>query len=413
MSKTNPIFIISGKSPLSGFGGGYSTFSRNLGKTLTKLGFQVYIVALGDANAQKATDFGTLVTVKATIASFNVTALPGLPWFSYKFSIAIKKIMSEYPNGTKAIIWGIGPWGFAGWILKSFFRYPIVHINNYFTTTKHEWKGSLQAVTLQDYGVFIWLKFLLIYHTVVRFLTLLEYFVLSSSDSIVTNYQSTESILTEQFSIPKNKFIRTPFPIEAYIRISNKKHTTARTVNLPKQYILFLSRHDPRKGVNVLLHAAKILSDKKIMMPVIIAGTGELYEANKRLAKKLKLGPYVRFIGFVQDPTPLMQHATIFCLPTFEEGAGALIINEAMSYKLPIVTTSCDGICEDIENGTSGLLVPMGNTQSLANALESVITSPSLRRKLSQGAFRSFLKLNNQKRIRQDIFGVLHKVINH
>ena len=379
----------------------------NLAKPPTTLGFPVYIIALGEAETHTKTDFGTLVTVNSSLLSFNVTALPGLPWFSYKFSLAIRSIMREYPS-VKPIIWGIGPWGLAASFLKIFFRTPIVHINSYFTTTKHEWRRSLQALSVSDYGLLIPTKFFLIYHTIVRFLTVLERIVLSTSDVIVTNYLSTERILTEQFSKSKNKFIRTPFPIEAYIR-SSKNKKIADPIQLPKQYILYLSRHDPRKGVNVLLHAAKILKNRGTLIPLLIGGTGELYLAHQRLSKKLGLDRWVTFMGFVPDATQLMRHATLFCLPTLEEGAGALIINEAMSYKLPIVTTLCDGIVEDIKNETSGLLVPMGNPQALARALERLIHSPSLRQKLSRNAYTQYKYTNNQTKIKEDIYRVLQK----
>jgi len=315
--------------------------------------------------------------------------------------------MAQYPS-VKPILWGIGPWGLAASFLKIFFRDRIVHINSYFTTTKHEWSRSLKALSIQDYGLLVHVKFFVIYHTIVRLLTLLERVVLLTSDTIVTNYQSTERILMQQFHIPKNKFIRTPFPIEAYIR-SNKKVPRVAPVHLPKQYILYLSRHDPRKGVNILLHAARILIDRGGMIPLLIGGTGELYLAHQRLSNKLGLDRWVTFMGFIPDATQLMGHATIFCLPTFEEGAGALIINEAMSYKLPIVTTSCDGIVEDIKNETSGLLVPMGNPQALARALERLIHSPSLRQKLSRNAYAQYKHTNNQIKIKEDIYRVLQK----
>ena len=406
MSKTNPIFIISGKSPLSGFGGGYSTFARNLGKTLLKLHFRVYIIALGDTDSQENTDFGTLITVKAPLLSFNITALPGLPWFSYKFSSRIQKIMSTYPPDTKAIIWGIGPWGLTGSFIKFFSHIPSFHINNYFTTIRHEWKGSLNALGVQDYGILLWIKFICIYYTVVQFLAIWEKITLSTCDSIVTNYFSTEKILVEEFQIPKNKFIRTPFPIQAYIRQGGSNSKPVK--GIPKEYILYLSRHDPRKGINMLLHAAKILVERGSMIPLIIGGTGELFEANKKLCAKFKLNNWVKFIGFVSDPTSLMKHATVFCLPTFEEGAGALIINEAMSYKLPIVTTVCDGIQEDIKNGKSGILTPIGDSIKLADALQSVITSSKLRKHLSKNTFKRFQELNNQTLIKNKFINILN-----
>lgn len=404
---TVPIFIVCGKSPLESYGGGYSTFARNLGKTLVQLGYRVYVVALSDTQNNQETEFGTLITVRTSILRVHTSALPGLPWFAYILANRIKNIMDE-KHYARAIIWGIGPWGLTGSVLKLTARDAIIHINNYFTTTKHEWQGSLRALRVTDYGLMIRLKYVGIYHTVVRMLSFLEKIVLTTTDIIVTNYISTEHILMDQFHLSRNKFFRTPFPVSAYMRRTRSRRQKK---GLPNQYILYLSRHDPRKGVNFLLRAMRILVSRGTAISLVIAGTGELFAANVKLAHALKLDHWVQFTGFIDNPLPLLQHATVFCLPTVEEGAGALIINEAMSLGLPIVTTICDGITEDIVNGKTGLLVEMGNSKALADGLEKLIRNPQLRKQLGSDAKQEFLKANDISHINNDTKRIVDRAL--
>lgn len=405
MSTKMTFFIVCGKSPLTGLGGGYSTIARNIGKNLVKLGQDVFILALDDqANSQK-TDFGTLVTVPVPFVRINISALPGLPFYSFLFAKKINSVMKKN-NVKKAIVWGIGPWGLAGTILRYLFHAPIIHITGYFTTARHEWLGSLKALRVSDYGWFIRLKFILIYHTVVQMISFFDYIVLKSSHRIITNYQSTEKIIEHQFNIDRSQFLRITFPTQAYTRQTK----VLAKIRAPKNYMLYLSRHDPRKGINILLHAMKILSQKEQPLPLIIAGTGELYEANKRLAEKLGLSNMVTFTGFVDDPILLMKKAKIFCFPTLEEGAGALIINEAMSMGIPIVTTACDGIPEDLEHKTSALLVPPGDAAVFADALRTLSHSPALQKRLGLGARQRYHDLYKPSVIKRDFQKLLNSL---
>lgn len=242
---------------------------------------------------------------------------------------------------------------------------------------------------IEDYGLLQKLKFFVVYHSVIRYLTFLEKKVLTSANTIITNYRSTEKILEDQFGVSPSKFYRAAFTVAVYKR-SATPQKKKQTIRLPKKFILFMSRHDPRKGVNFLLHAMKLLHDKKVNIPLVIGGTGELFEVNKRLAVKLGLTKTVQFIGFVDDPRPILQKAYAFCFPTIEEGAGALMINELMGQGVPIITTACDGIIEDIIDGKTGLLVPPQNPRALAHAIEKLWNNPSLTKRLGQNAQKEF-----------------------
>ena len=385
-SAKTPIFIISGKSPIGAFGGGYSAYAYNLAKILTDLKYPVYICALGEKNTEIETIVGKLLTVNPTIPFLNVKiyALPGLPLYSYLFAKAIKNKMAE-EKYKKAVVWGIGPWGFAGVILKKLLGGKIILANNYFTTTRHEWSRGVRALRISDYGIWPKLKYSLVYCSAVQFIALLENILLKIADVVITNYASTEEILKKEFGIKKRKFRRLDFFASSFKR-GGGRAKSAKGIKLPKKYIFFFSRHDPRKGVNFLLHAYKLLTKMGYKIPLLIAGGGDMLAANKKLAQKLGIAQKVKFLGFVDDPKVLMRKCTVFVFPSIEEGAGALTVNEAMEMGIPIVSTACDGIIEDIKDGTDGLLVPMEDAQSMAFAIARIIDDPRLAKRLAKNA---------------------------
>lgn len=386
----SPVFIICGKSPIEAYGGGYSSYAYNLARILKGLNFEVYILSLGSQNKIINIQFAKLVQVKSIFSNFNITALPFLPLYSFLFAQRIKKVAEE-KNYNKFIIWGIGPWGLTGVILKKLTGNKVTLIDNYFTTIRHEAQGTVKAVRVKDYGIILKLKYLAAYYTIVQFLAFWESIVLRSADLIITNYKSTERIIQKEFGIPKNRFERSHFFAEPHER-KVKGAVYELNEKLPKRFLLFISRHDPRKGVNFLLHALSILVKQKRAIPLIIAGQGVMLEANKRLAKKLNLENWVKFVGFVNNPKDLMRKATVFVFPTLEEGAGALVVNEAMTMGCPIVATDCDGIKEDIKNEESGLLVP-AQSELFAKAIIRLLNNPK---------FAKTLGNNAKKRIRQD-----------
>ena len=412
MSKNSkaPIFVISGKSPIGAQGGGYSAYSYNLARVLKKLGHPVYILALGDKKMEENTAAGRVLLFKATLPLLNVNiyALPGLPLYSYLFAKAIKDVVKE-KGYKKFIVWGIGPWGFTGVLVKKFFDKRAIHINNYFTTVRHEWWGGVKALRVSDYGLWPRIKYLAIYSTVVQYLALIEKIILKFADMVIVNYRSTEEILKKEFNLNPKRFYQARLSVQVYKRKVSKAKEGSE-IKLPQKYLLFFSRQDPRKGINFLLHAMKILVEMGYKVPLLIAGGGDMLPYNIKLAKKLKIEKYVRFLGFVNDPKPLMKRCSAFVFPSIEEGAGALTINEAMQMGLPVISTACDGIVEDIEDGKSGLLVPKENSGALAIAIERLINDPGLAKRLGKNAKRHYREKFNPEYMREDIKQLLLKI---
>lgn len=132
--------------------------------------------------------------------------------------------------------------------------------------------------------------------------------------------------------------------------------------------VLTVGRLVPGKGHAVLLEALASLRDRGVHTIATFVGDGPEREPLERLAEELRLD--VRFAGAVgQDELgAYYQDAQLFCLPTFAEGLGVVLI-EAMGHGLPVVSTNVMGVPEVVDEGETGLLVLPGRADQLAEAI--------------------------------------------
>jgi glycosyltransferase involved in cell wall biosynthesis len=142
--------------------------------------------------------------------------------------------------------------------------------------------------------------------------------------------------------------------------------------------VLSVGRLVPGKGHAVLLSALARLREEGIDTRATLVGDGPERESLERLAAELRLD--VRFAGAVgQDELPVFYaDADLFCLPTFAEGLGVVLL-EAMACGLPVVSTLVMGVPEAVEDGETGLLVSPGRDDLLADAIARLAVAPELR----------------------------------
>ena len=152
-----------------------------------------------------------------------------------------------------------------------------------------------------------------------------------------------------------------------------EKEVLRRELDIPeKQMILAIGQMIHRKGFDVLLKAAKDLDPET---GIYFVG-GEAKEEYWKLREELGL-KNVHFLGF-QKKERLAQYykaADVFVLPTREDIWG-LVINEALAYGLPTITTDrCVAGLELIENGINGYVVPVEDADALAEKIQAVLAS--------------------------------------
>ncbi len=163
---------------------------------------------------------------------------------------------------------------------------------------------------------------------------------------------------------------------------------------LPRQ-ILCVSRLELEKGIDVLLHAMQIVHAKQADVSLVIVGDGSKRRVFERLAASLGLRDVVLFAGATTDTRPYLERAGMYVQPSYFEGWGMAVI-EAAAAGLPVVMTDVGCAGEVIEYEKSGLVVPPGKAQALADALLKLLTDPSFAQRLAGEARIRALALPDQ-----------------
>lgn len=101
---------------------------------------------------------------------------------------------------------------------------------------------------------------------------------------------------------------------------------------------------------------------------LLIVGAGSLEGEFRQIVESLGMQAHVRFTGFREDIPQVLGALDLFVMPSISEGLGTAIL-EAAAAERPIVATDVGGIPDIISHGKSGLLVPPGNPQALAQAV--------------------------------------------
>jgi glycosyltransferase involved in cell wall biosynthesis len=91
----------------------------------------------------------------------------------------------------------------------------------------------------------------------------------------------------------------------------------------------------------------------------------------------------IEYLGETRDVRPYLADANVFVLPSYREGLPVTIM-EAMASGRPVVTTNAPGCRETVVDGDNGFLVPVGNAEALAEAMERFALQPELIKRMGR-----------------------------
>ncbi len=169
---------------------------------------------------------------------------------------------------------------------------------------------------------------------------------------------------------------------------------------------LALSRLHPKKGLDTLLKAAKLLPD----LYVWLAGEGPLRGELEELTRTLGLESRVRFLGWRTDRGALLRAADVCVLPSRYEPFGTVIL-EAWAAGVPLVAAASAGPAGHVTHEKDGLLVPVDDEKSLAQALSRAVGDKALRERLVAGGRESYQKGYTRKAVTEQMIALYEKLI--
>lgn len=169
-------------------------------------------------------------------------------------------------------------------------------------------------------------------------------------------------------------------------------------------------RLEEQKGQDVLLDALAEVRHRGLDYHAVFAGEGELREAFATRTANLGLTHRVRFVGQIEELGPLLLAADAVIMPSRWEGL-PLTLLEALARARPVIASAVGGIPEVIRDGVEGRLVPAGDVQALADALESFHRRPDIAQSMGREGARRVRESYTWARVVEAFEGVYDEAL--
>jgi glycosyltransferase involved in cell wall biosynthesis len=387
------LVLVSGRDPIEPVNsiGNYAVAHAHAARAA---GFTPHIFSIADRSSTTETGFATLHRVASPVRPVRgITSILQRPWLAP----AITRFLAGRPG--PHVIHGLGPWTDSAVAASRSLRrrgVRTVPIGTAYMTIVRETAAKLDSSVVRgDLRLHAAHQLELLW---VRAVTAgVERRCYRSLDTVAVNYESVRNELEDVYG-PGLNVRRLPYAAATAFREDAEPSAQRPPIPEPlarlghdeRLTIVSVSRHDGRKGVDVLLHALAALHRSGISFRACLVGDGPLLPAHRRLASELGLDGLVSVPGQVPDVVPYLRHCDIFVLPSLEEGSGSEAVLEAMQAGVPIVASAIDGIPEDLTHGVDSLLVQPGRVESLRRSLERLLSSPDVRAELGAAARRRY-----------------------
>jgi glycosyltransferase involved in cell wall biosynthesis len=378
--------------------GGHPSYVKAHALAALRLGFEPHIFSvMGRKAAPEDTDFGVLHRVATPVRPLRAHMAQAHSLFLARAVTESLGGESEgrlhgthslLARGRPSLIHGFGAWSLAGVLAaRSLARREIeaVAIASAYTTLQHESTGKLAGVrarmgraALEYPATDAWVRLVG---------ARAEGYAFRRSESILVNYDSVSRLLEDEYG-PGLPIERIPYASALAFAASPatcdaRPQALGRLRDVDGPLIVSISRHDPRKGVDILLEALAGLAREQVPFKACLIGPGPLLASNRALASRLGLHGRVAIPGWVEEVAPLLHAADVFVLPSLEEGSGSVSLLEALQAGVPVVASRLDGIPEDLREGTDAALVEPGDPHALQDALARLLRDVDARAALA------------------------------
>jgi glycosyltransferase involved in cell wall biosynthesis len=190
---------------------------------------------------------------------------------------------------------------------------------------------------------------------------------------VITISERTKEDIVERYLVPAEQITVT------YLAPRPAFSMPVPDVHPSSAYFLHVGNIQPRKNVGVLIRALAILRDRDLAVPLVLAGQPQAAQQDILIAiRRHRLEKLVRFTGYVSDDAlrSLYAGCTALVHPALYEGFGLTPL-EAMAMGRPVIAADAGSIPEVVGDGA--LLVPPGDAEGWADAMEQVLCNEPVR----------------------------------
>ena len=207
--------------------------------------------------------------------------------------------------------------------------------------------------------------------------------------SCYTDSFSQQKFLVEQNVVKSNK-IRVlghgsfagvdleRFSASRFSEDDRKKLKSELNIDSESKVVIFVGRITKEKGVSELVEAfgRLVLEGQDLCLLLVGPYEPDGFDIIDNI-KNASIKNRIKIVGFSNIPEKYMAIADLLCLPSYREGFGTVVI-EAAAMGLPTVGTCIYGLSDAVVDGETGLLVPVGDSVSLANSIRTLVDDEDL-----------------------------------
>ncbi|MEU5883307.1 glycosyltransferase [Spirillospora sp. NPDC047279] len=235
-----------------------------------------------------------------------------------------------------------------------------------------------------------------------------------------TRRSSRYGRVREHFAGVDRMLALTPEDADAWARdgMTNADHmpnplhvSPGRFPTLGERVVVCVGRLSYEKGLDMMLEAWADVAPRHPGWRLRLYGGGPQEDELRERAERAGIAGSVEFRGVTADVEAALAGASIFALPSRDEGL-PLSVLESMAYGLPSVAFDCaPGVRELITDGADGTLVPPGDTAAFAAALGRLMDDPAARRTMGARARESVLRFHPDLVLDrwERLFALLHR----
>jgi glycosyltransferase involved in cell wall biosynthesis len=379
--------MVAGKDPSTGIGG-HSSYVRTHARAAVRAGFEPHLFCVHrDASGTVETDFGVVHRCRSPFLPLGQVMAPA---HRHALAAAIARFVRDRRGPhlvhSFGLLWGCV--GAAAQVRLAREGQRAVSVVSAYTTRLHETRGKLLGLG-RDHGFAGALRAGVDYAWTRLVVGRYEREACRGAACVLVNYDAVRRILVQQHG-EGVRLRKIPYASEAaFVHADGEPvpplpPAVAALEPAGAPLVAAVSRHDPRKGVDLLLRALAAVRDAGVPFRACLIGPGKLLAAHRALAGRLALGSSAALPGAVPDPYPFLRHADVFVLPSLQEASGSLALLEALQAGVAVIASDLDGIPEDLADGEGAQLVPPGDVGALAGAIRRLLEDPGLRQRLAR-----------------------------